>query len=337
MMIRKPISQTVRIAIGVAAVIVLILMYTVLSGSRQAAVRRDQAAAATSQLADIATRRQALSEERAQAEQLTDEQARSRELSRIADAEIRLTEQEATWTQRRDRPDAVDRTVPTWGVLWRQGLLRATTPQGSFERKEIWMLSDFRATLTRLITAMLIGAFASVVLGLLMGCLNAVEAFFMPPLAFFSKVPATAVLPIFFVLVQINFKMYLAIIVFGMLPTLAQSISACVRKDVPEELVYKAYTLGASQLELIWELIYKQTLPRILDAARLQIGSALVLLVAAEWMVAGEGIGYRLRLFYQRTDMTVVFVYVIILGLLGLAADYALIWLRRKLCPWFGA
>ena len=48
------------------------------------------------------------------------------------------------------------------------------------------------------------------------------------------------------------------------------------------------------------------------------------------------GVGYRLRLFYQRTDMTVVFVYVLLLGLIGLIADYALIWLRRKLCPWFG-
>ncbi|MEM8736815.1 MAG: ABC transporter permease subunit, partial [Planctomycetota bacterium] len=171
---------------------------------------------------------------------------------------------------------------------------------------------------------------------LAMGCFDPVEAFLMPPFTFFSKVPATAVLPIFFVIVQINFSMYLAIIVFGMLPSLAQAISASVRKDVPDELIYKAYTLGASQFELIWNVIFKQVLPRILDAARLQIGPALVLLVAAEWMVAGEGIGYRLRLFYQRTDMTVVFVYVFILGLIGLATDYLLIWLRRRLCPWFG-
>ena len=77
-------------------------------------------------------------------------------------------------------------------------------------------------------------------------------------------------------------------------------------------------------------------LPRLLDAARLQIGPALVLLIAAEWMVAGEGIGYRLRMGYQRTDMTFVFVYVSILSITGLLVDYGLIWLRRKICPWFG-
>ena len=221
-------------------------------------------------------------------------------------------------------------------MLLNDGLIRACTPQGAFARKEVWIVEDFWATGLRLTTALVAGVFCSVIVGLMMGCFDPAEAALLPPFAFFSKVPATAVLPIFFVLIQINFSMYIAIIVFGMLPSLAQSISASVRKDVPEELIFKAYTLGASQAELIWNVIFRQVLPRILDAARLQIGPALVLLVAAEWMVAGEGIGYRLRLFYQRTDMTVVFVYVFALGLIGLAADYGLIWLRRKLCPWFG-
>jgi ABC-type nitrate/sulfonate/bicarbonate transport system permease component len=29
-------------------------------------------------------------------------------------------------------------------------------------------------------------------------------------------------------------------------------------------------------------------------------------------------------------------VYLVYLGLVGLAIDFALTWLRRKLCPWFG-
>ena len=247
-----------------------------------------------------------------------------------------LLAQSRQQAKRQTQPDAIDLTVPTFPTLWEMGLKRASTPQGSFQRKEIWIVNDFKATATRLLVSLLIGVACSVALGILMGCADPVEAFFLPPFAFFSKIPATAVLPVFFVLVQIGFKMYVAIIAFGMLPTLAQSISQSVRKDVPVELIFKGLTLGASQFELIWDVIYKQVLPRILDAVRLQIGPALVLLVAAEWMVAGEGIGYRLRLFYIRTDMTVVFVYVILLGLLGLAADYSLIWLRRRLCPWFG-
>lgn len=249
----------------------------------------------------------------------------------------RLSHQrQARLREQRNDPQAVDLTIPTWKSLWRQGLIRAATPQGSFARKEIWIVQDFWHTARRLVAGLAAGIAVSVLLGILMGCYDSVEAFFASPFAVLSKVPATAVLPIFFVLVHINFKMYLAIITFGMLPTLAQAISHSVRKDIPEELIHKAYTLGASQLELIWEVVFRQVLPRVLDAARLQIGPALVLLVAAEWMVAGEGIGYRLRLFYQRTDMTVVFVYVAIMGIAGLVMDNLLIRLRRMICPWFG-
>ena len=314
----------------------LALLYTLLSSSRQAAAKRDQQQVAGKKLQELQTERTLVESRRTQAAELEDDDQRQRQLSRIANDERRISDDIAKFTRLSDAPDKEDLTVPSWKMLYRQGLLRSCTPQGAFQRKEVWITTDFEATIVRLVTALVLGIGASLTLGILMGCFDPLDAFFTPPFALLSKVPATAVLPIFFVLIQINFKLYIAIIVFGMLPSLAQSISATVRKDVPEELIFKAYTLGASQCELIWEVIFKQVLPRVLDAARLQIGPALVLLVAAEWMVAGEGIGYRLRLFYQRTDMTVVFVYVFILGVLGLATDYALIWTRRKLCPWFG-
>jgi NitT/TauT family transport system permease protein len=335
-MIRQPISPQWRIGLGIGSVLLLIVAYTILSQSRQNAARRAQRANAQAELEKLADREQAIEKRRADASALEDEAQRQRALDGVNRDTDRLRKQRDELTRIVEQPDKNDLTVPTWGLLIKDGLVRASTPQGAFERKEIWIVSDFKATALRLAIALLLGILLSVVVGLLMGCVDPVEAFLLPPFALLSKVPATAVLPIFFVLFQINFKMYLAIIAFGMLPTLAQAISASVRKDVPAELIFKAYTLGASQIELIWEVIYKQVLPRILDAARLQIGPALVLLVAAEWMVAGEGIGYRLRLFYQRTDMTVVFVYVLILGLLGLGVDYALIWTRRKFCPWFG-
>jgi ABC-type nitrate/sulfonate/bicarbonate transport system permease component len=335
MIIRQPISRAWRIGLGLAAIIFLLAAYTLLSRSRQEAVRAEQRDVAQQKIADLAEDRVRLQNE-IQRATTREEGVREKMLMRLERELKELETQETRWRQLAGAPDAEDLTVPAWSQLYRQGLVRACTPQGSFQRKEVWIVHDFWNTAKRLVSALLIAVAVSLVLGLLMGCVDYVDAFFLPPFALLSKVPATAVLPIFFVLVQINFKMYIAIIVFSLLPTLAQSISQSVRKDIAEELIFKAYTLGASQFEVIWEVIYKQILPRIIDAARLQIGPALLLLVAAEWMVAGEGIGYRLRLFYQRTDMTVVFVYVIILGLIGLIVDYLLIWFRRWLCPWFG-
>ena len=225
--------------------------------------------------------------------------------------------------------------MPTFRSLYRDGLLRVLTPQG-LRRDEHWLWEDALATTKRLLAGLLVGVLLSVALGILIGAYTPIEAFFVPPLSFLAKIPPTAMLAVFFVLVGVNFRMYVTMIAFGILPTLAQTVYQSAKKDVPQSLVFKAYTLGASHMELIWNVIYKQILPRLIDAVRLQIGPAMVLLIAAEWMVAGEGFGYRLRLFYQRTDMTVVYVYLMLLGVGGLLADYALIWLRRRICPWFG-
>ncbi len=121
-----------------------------------------------------------------------------------------------------------------------------------------------------------------------------------------------------------------------MLPSLAQAVHQAAKKDVPDELIYKAYTLGGSQAELIWNVVYKQILPRLLEAVRLQVGPAMVYLLAAEWNNTDIGFGFRLRVTGRLLQMNVVYVYLVYLGLAGLAIDFALTWLRRKLCPWFG-
>jgi NitT/TauT family transport system permease protein len=129
---------------------------------------------------------------------------------------------------------------------------------------------------------------------------------------------------------------FVAIIAFGVVPALAQSVHQAVEKDVPDELIDKASTLGASEVEIICNVVYRQILPRILEAVRLQVGPAMVYLIAAEWVNTDVGFGYRLRAEARLVNMNVVYVYLIYLGLFGLIVDFALTWTRRKLCPWFG-
>lgn len=225
-----------------------------------------------------------------------------------------------------------DKSIPGWGQL-AEAFKTVVTPQGN--RKEIYLFQDGLATAERLALGLAVGVSLSVTLGLLMGVFQAWEAFFLPALSFLAKIAPTAMLAVFFILVGIKAEMYVAMLTFGTLPTLAQAVHQAVKSDVPEELIFKSYTLGASHVEVIWNVILRQILPRVLEAIRLQVGPAMVLLVAAEWMVAGEGFGYRLRLYYQRTDMTVVYVYLIFLGIAGYSIDLALSKLRRWLCGWF--
>jgi NitT/TauT family transport system permease protein len=321
LLVRQPIPRAANIILGTLSILMLIGLYSLLAHSRQEAKREVARAKLADVQVDLARRAAQLA-----AAAPSDATELRRQLDALAAQAEQLDLESRT---------AVDRTVPTWTSLYRDGLLRVLQPQG-LRHNEYWLWRDTLATARRLIRGLTLGVLLSLALGVLMGAYAPIGAFFVPPLAFLAKIPPTAMLAVFFVLVGTTLKMYVAMIAFGTLPTLAQTVYQSARKDVPESLIFKAYTLGASHAELIWNVIYKQILPRLIDAVRLQVGPAMVLLVAAEWMVASEGFGYRLRLFYQRTDMTVVYVYLLLLGLAGLVIDYALVVFRRRRCPWFG-
>jgi NitT/TauT family transport system permease protein len=241
-----------------------------------------------------------------------------------------------TWLSHRQHvKNPRDTTIPNWSQL-KEGVVKVFTPSKEY-RGQPWIWVDAKATFARHFTGLAVGVLLAVILGLLMGCYAPAAAFFVPPLSFLAKIPPTAMLAVFFVLVGLDFKMYITMIAFGVLPTLAQAVYQSARDDVPEELVFKAYTLGAGHLELIWNVIYKQVLPRILEAVRLQVGPAMVYLIAAEMLGADIGFGYRIRLHQRLLNMNVVYVYLVALGLAGYLMDFSLSYTRKKLCPWFGS
>jgi NitT/TauT family transport system permease protein len=226
-------------------------------------------------------------------------------------------------------------TIPGWIQLY-AGVQKVLAPDDRDYDGKSWLFVDSVASFSRLTAGLGAGCLAGVIIGIAMGSYTLIEAFLLPPLSFLAKIPPTAMLAVFFALVGVNFGFFVTMIAFGVLPGLAQSIFQAVKNDVPDELLHKASTLGASQPEIIWNVIYKQVLPRILDAIRLQVGPAMVYLIAAEWGNTDVGFGFRLRFQSRLLNMNVVYVYLMYLGLVGLIVDVALTRIRRKLCPWFG-
>lgn len=237
-----------------------------------------------------------------------------------------------TWLSHRqhlDNPD--DTTIPTWSQI-KHGVGKAVQVD---KRDGVrWIVADAKATGTRFFLGLIAGVAGAVLVGMMMGCFTPIEAFCYPPLSLLAKIPPTAAMAVFFVLVGTELNMYVAMIAFGVLPTLALTAYLAV-KDFPEELQFKAYTLGASHTEIIANIIFRQVLPRLIDSARLMIGPAMVYLIAAEMLVGDVGFGYRIRLQSKLLNMSVVYPYLALLAAFGFSMDYALRWLQRKWCPWF--
>ncbi len=169
-----------------------------------------------------------------------------------------------------------------------------------------------------------------------MGAYHWIEAPLSPIIAFLSKIPPTAMMPIYFVLVGTDQTMFTTMVGLGVFFSMAQAIYSAVQKDVSDDAIDKAYTLGASDIEILYEVIWKQILPRVIDNIRLQIGPAMIFLLAAEMLVGNAGMGYRIRMEARILNMNVVYIYLIILGLTGLLAERGLLMFRRRVAPWYG-
>ncbi|GIW97238.1 MAG: hypothetical protein KatS3mg111_0571 [Pirellulaceae bacterium] len=212
-----------------------------------------------------------------------------------------------------------------------------TKPRGNERRpKPSWLSTDVRATYWRLLLGLSCGTIASVLIGVAMGAYEAAEAFFSPVINFMAKIPPTAMLAVYMVVFGTKLEMYIALVGFGIFFTMVQSIFQAVKKDVAADHIDKAYTLGASECEVLVEVVWQQILPRVIETVRVHLGPAMVFLIAAEMLFASEGFGYTIRQQSRLINMNVVYIYLAILGLTGLCFDWLLIRLRRWLCPWFG-
>jgi NitT/TauT family transport system permease protein len=226
-------------------------------------------------------------------------------------------------------------TIPSYAKL-AEGVQRMFQMQGTPENPKPPMFwNDIGATLWRLGVGLGLGVVASIVVGVLMGCYRWIEAPLSPVIMFMSKVPPIAIMPLYFAVAGIGFRMYILMVALSVFFSMAQAIFQAVRDNVTDEGISKAYTLGASEFEVIYEVIWKQILPNVLDCIRSQIGPAMIYLLAAEYSMGEPGVGCQIRMQYKLLNFHIIFVYILVLGILGLVLDFTLEWFRKWLCPWF--
>jgi len=237
-----------------------------------------------------------------------------------------------TWLSHRQHvKNPTDTTMPSWSQM-AQGVHKAVRVDPRAEHR--WIVADSAATGKRLAMGLAFGVLGALVLGLAMGTFAVAEAFWTPPLSLLAQIPPTAALAVFFVMVGTDTEMYVTMIAFGVLPILAQVVYLGVRA-VPDEELHKAYTLGASHAEVIVNVVLPRILPQVIDAVRLQVGPAMVYLIAAEMVCADVGFGYRIRLMFKLLNMNVVYPYLAVLAAFGFVVNWGLRLLQRKVCPWY--
>jgi sulfonate transport system permease protein len=195
------------------------------------------------------------------------------------------------------------------------------------------LLDDIAISLQRSGTAFASAVAIGIPLGLFMGQVKAMEQALDPLLQFFRQTSALALYPVFILLLGLGETSKVFVIFWATLfPTLLSTIGGV--KEVDTKLIEMARTYGAGRLTTFRRVVLPASGPAIFIGLRLSATTALLLLIAAEMIGANKGIGFQVMNAQYNFQIPLMFAAILLLALLGLAANALLVLLQRKLCRW---
>ena len=178
---------------------------------------------------------------------------------------------------------------------------------------------DLWVSFVRVTIGFALSALVALPVGVLIGSFSPIEALVQPVTEFVRYVPVPALIPILMVTLGIGEESKWALIFIGTYFQLVLMVADEVRR-VPYELIQVAQTLGATQRETIRKVLWRAGMPGIFDALRLCNGWAWTYLIVAELVAANEGLGFRILKFSRFLQTPKIWVYLILLGTIGLGA-----------------
>jgi len=192
---------------------------------------------------------------------------------------------------------------------------------------------DIQVSFLRVTAGFLLSAVIAIPLGVLIGAYKVGEGIVQPLAEFVRYIPVPALVPLMMVLFGIGESPKVMLIFAGTFFQMLLMVAEEVRK-VPYDLVQVSYTMGATRREIVGKVLWPASLPGVFDALRLCNGWAWTYLVVAELVAANEGLGYRILKFSRYLQTPKIFVYLILLGVIGLSLDMLFRWAHRRFFPW---
>ena len=195
------------------------------------------------------------------------------------------------------------------------------------------LTGDLKISFQRVLIAFLLAAIVGVPLGLFIGAFHWFESILQPVTEFVRYIPVPALIPLLIVLFGIDEAPKVMLIFIGTVLQLILMTSDEIRR-VPMDLLQVCYTLGGKASEVVSKVMLPAALPGIFDALRLCNGWAWTWLIVAELVAANEGMGYRIVKYQRFLDTERIFVYLIVLGLVGLLIDLLFRLMNRHFFRW---
>jgi ABC-type nitrate/sulfonate/bicarbonate transport system permease component len=228
-----------------------------------------------------------------------------------------------------------------WEAFARSGAVTAfLLPPLSVVLERVWqdllsgdLLLNLGTTLYRALIGFAIAGAAGIVLGILIARNALTRWFFDPIVSVGFPMPKIAFLPIFMLWFGLYDLSKVTMITFNAIfPVVAATVAGTVGVD--REILWSAKSLGASDRQLLWEIILPAALPQILTGLQIALPVALIVGIVTEMLMGGAGLGGAMIQSSRFADSPGVFAGILEIAVAGYALVRGMALLRHRLLRW---
>ena len=101
-------------------------------------------------------------------------------------------------------------------------------------------------------------------------------------------------------------------------------------RQLPQDYLNVARVLKLSEWKIFTKILFPSTLPYVLTGIRLSIGTAWLVIVAAEMLTGGIGIGFWVWDEWNNLNVEHIIIAIFVVGMIGLLLEKILVWLAKR-------
>jgi ABC-type nitrate/sulfonate/bicarbonate transport system permease component len=231
--------------------------------------------------------------------------------------------------------------IVAWEAFARSGAVTTfMLPPLSMVCERIWedategeLLMNIGLTLYRALAGFAIAAAPGVLLGILIARLAPVRWFFDPVISVGFPMPKIAFIPIIVLWFGFYDVSKISIVVFdAIFPIITATVAGT--RGVDRNLLWSARGLGASERELLREIVLPAALPQIFTGLQVALPIALIVTIIAEMTTAGSGLGGEMLHASRFVDSLGVFAALVEIAVVGVVLIKAMAMIRARLLHW---
>jgi NitT/TauT family transport system permease protein len=185
----------------------------------------------------------------------------------------------------------------------------------------------------RILFAFLLASAVALPLGVLMGAFSPINSLFDSIVAPLRYMPISAFIPLLILWFGIYESEKIAFLFLGVFVYLLPVVVSAIRQ-VPEELVQTALTLGASKWQVVRTVLLPAALPEIFDSFRVMNAISWTYVILAEAVNPEHGLGYMVELARTHQKASWSFAGLIVIGGIGLITDQVIRMISALLFRW---